>query len=95
MLLAALSDFLDRSARAGSERARDPHAVVPAPWEWARELKSTVDDTWQGILDALHLWRPVSEHHIAPIALLAENRLAETIDPERGRRLLSTRRGGD
>ncbi|MQY06587.1 SMI1/KNR4 family protein [Actinomadura macrotermitis] len=52
------------------------------------------DALWQAVRDALPHWRPRSDDHIAPVVLLAEPVLAATLTPERGRRLLSTPRGG-
>ncbi|MEU6035544.1 SMI1/KNR4 family protein [Actinomadura sp. NPDC047616] len=52
------------------------------------------DALWRAVGDALPLWRPRSTDHIAPVVLLTEPVLAETLTPERGRALLP-RPGGD
>ncbi|SDJ05729.1 SMI1/KNR4 family protein [Nonomuraea jiangxiensis] len=50
-------------------------------------------DAWPLLHDALPLWRPVSDDHLAPICLMADPRIAPLITPERGREILSTPRG--
>lgn len=52
-----------------------------------------LDRAWPAVRDALRLWRPVSEHHIAPVVLLADPLLAKMIDRERGREILAMPRG--
>jgi hypothetical protein len=39
------------------------------------------------------LWRPGSENHIAPVALMADPVIAEIITAKRGREILAMRRG--
>ncbi|GAA0439800.1 hypothetical protein Acor_13520 [Acrocarpospora corrugata] len=51
------------------------------------------DDAWPFLRDALSTWRPMSDDHLAPITLLADPRTARLITPERGREILSMRRG--
>ncbi|GAB2916303.1 SMI1/KNR4 family protein [Streptomyces mayteni] len=51
------------------------------------------DALWPELRDAMARWRPVSEHHVAPVVLLAEPVLGELITPERGRELLAQPRG--
>ncbi|TVL93743.1 SMI1/KNR4 family protein [Streptomyces sp. SAJ15] len=53
----------------------------------------TQDALWPALRAAIALWRPISEDHIAPVALRAHPALAEMITEERGREILSTRRG--
>ena len=50
-------------------------------------------DAWPALRDAISLWRPLSEDHIAPIVLFADPGLAELITEDRGREILSMRRG--
>jgi hypothetical protein len=57
-----------------------------------RVLGHPTEAGWPELRDAIGLWRPVSEDHIAPIVLLADPVLAEMITPERGREILSMRR---
>ncbi|MFD1930853.1 MULTISPECIES: SMI1/KNR4 family protein [Nonomuraea] len=51
------------------------------------------DDAWPRLRDALSMWRPRSDDHLAPIALLADPQVARLITPERGREILAMRRG--
>ncbi|MBC6456580.1 SMI1/KNR4 family protein [Actinomadura sp. HBU206391] len=51
------------------------------------------DAAWPELREAIRLWRPVSEDHIAPVALFAHPVLAEMITADRGREILSMRRG--
>ncbi|MFI1582590.1 SMI1/KNR4 family protein [Embleya sp. NPDC020630] len=51
------------------------------------------DEAWPELREALRLWRPVCEDHIAPISLLADPVLAELITPARGREILAMPRG--
>ncbi|KUJ69442.1 hypothetical protein ACZ90_11155 [Streptomyces albus subsp. albus] len=51
------------------------------------------DSLWPELRAAIELWRPVDEDHIAPVVLLAHPALAEMITEERGRAILSIRRG--
>jgi hypothetical protein len=48
---------------------------------------------WPRLRDAMAMWRPISEDHIAPVVLMADPRIAKLITPERGRELLAMRRG--
>ncbi|WP_204018497.1 SMI1/KNR4 family protein [Sphaerimonospora thailandensis] len=50
-------------------------------------------DAWPLLREALSKWRPLSDDHLAPISLLADPRIAELITPERGREILTMRRG--
>ncbi len=52
-----------------------------------------LDSLWPELRAAMELWRPVDEDHIAPVVLLAHPVLAEVITEERGREILSMRRG--
>jgi hypothetical protein len=56
--------------------------------------RRALDGAWPGLRDAIGLWRPLSDHHIAPVVLLADPVLREMITPERGREILATARGG-
>lgn len=58
------------------------------------ETRRAVDAEWPAIRDAVRLWRPVGEHHIAPVLLLADPRLDQMISAERGREILSMPKGG-
>jgi hypothetical protein len=51
------------------------------------------DTAWPQLRDAMAMWRPISEDHIAPVVLMADPRIAKLITPERGRELLAMRRG--
>lgn len=57
--------------------------------------RDATDDAaaYQGLRDALPLWRPLTDDHIAPVSLLAHPTFAELLTPERGRELLETARG--
>ncbi|WP_067823587.1 SMI1/KNR4 family protein [Actinomadura kijaniata] len=84
-------DF-DRAIRAVVDGlAADPAFQVTEPF--ARERRRLLmDGAWPNLAAALPLWRPVSEHHIAPVVLLADPVLADLITPEYGRRILATPR---
>ncbi|MEV4243162.1 hypothetical protein AB0J63_07085, partial [Streptosporangium canum] len=56
-------------------------------------LAGPADDAWPLLRDALSTWRPMSEDHLVPIILLADPRTARLITPERGREILTMRRG--
>ncbi|MFI7671975.1 SMI1/KNR4 family protein [Nocardia sp. NPDC049526] len=58
-----------------------------------REHANDSDALWEAVRAALVRWRPRTPDHIAPIVLLADPILAETLNPERGRALLSQPRG--
>jgi hypothetical protein len=58
-----------------------------------RIAESSADDAWPALREAISLWRPLSENHIAPVVLFADPVLAELISQERGREILSMRRG--
>ncbi|MFB8003243.1 SMI1/KNR4 family protein [Nocardia sp. NPDC056000] len=58
-----------------------------------REHADDPDALWEAVGAALVRWRPRTPDHIAPIALLADPILAETLTPERGHALLSRPRG--
>lgn len=49
---------------------------------------------WTRLLEAMSLWRPVSDNHIAPVVLFVEPLLIDLITPARGRALLETPRAG-
>ncbi|MFD7629564.1 SMI1/KNR4 family protein [Streptomyces sp. NPDC059851] len=51
------------------------------------------ESLWPELRAAVELWRPVDEDHVAPVVLLAHPVLAELIAEERGREILSMRRG--
>lgn len=70
--------------------ARDPLADPYAVREARAELCAAA---WPDLLAAVPLWRPLTQDHIAPIALLADPVLAELITPSRGRHILATARG--
>ncbi|MCW2919064.1 MAG: hypothetical protein JWN52_7132 [Actinomycetia bacterium] len=64
-------------------------------FEQAKEARRRLTDAaWPELRESIGSWRPVSEDHIAPVALFADPILAEMITPERGREILSMRRGG-
>ena len=52
------------------------------------------EDAWPALLDAIRLWRPRTDDHIAPVVLFADPALAEIITEDRGREILSMPRGG-
>jgi hypothetical protein len=58
------------------------------------ERRRLIDTAWPPLREAMTLWRPVGANHIAPVVLFADPVLAETITPDRGRKILSTPRGG-
>jgi hypothetical protein len=58
-----------------------------------RERQRLIDEAWPRLLEAMTLWRPLSETHIAPVVLFADPILAQMITPERGRAILSVPRG--
>ncbi|MBF6333014.1 SMI1/KNR4 family protein [Nocardia transvalensis] len=58
-----------------------------------REHADDSDALWEAVCAALVRWRPRTPDHIAPIVLLADPTLAETLTPERGRALLAQPRG--
>ncbi|WP_067800292.1 SMI1/KNR4 family protein [Actinomadura formosensis] len=58
------------------------------------EARRALDEAWPAIRDAVRLWRPAGDHHIAPVVLLADPLLAQMIDQERGREILAVPRGG-
>jgi hypothetical protein len=51
------------------------------------------EDAWPALLDAIRLWQPRTDDHIAPIVLFADPVLAEIITEDRGREILSMPRG--
>lgn len=51
------------------------------------------EDAWPALRDAIRLWRPLTDDHIAPVVLFADPALAEIITEEHGREILSMRRG--
>jgi hypothetical protein len=79
-------------ARRGSSRFMTGSRVADS--QRAQETRQRLTDTaWPQLRDAFRLWRPVSENHIAPVVLFCDPALAGMITPERGRELLSMRRG--
>jgi hypothetical protein len=58
-----------------------------------RAVDGPAEDAWPALREAIGLWRPLSEDHIAPVVLFADPALAELITEERGREILSMRRG--
>jgi hypothetical protein len=85
-------------------RVREPgHRLRFGDDDFDRAIHAVLDDlaagqdpdrAWPAVRDALRLWRPLSEHHVAPVVLLADPLLAAVIDRERGREILATPRGG-
>lgn len=57
-----------------------------------RERQELVDAAWPRLLEAMDLWRPLSDNHVAPVVLFADPVLAQMITPERGRSLLAVPR---
>jgi hypothetical protein len=71
-----------------------PHPPGIAGVARAEEIRRRLTDAaWPELRQAIRLWRPVSEDHIAPVVLFADPVLAEMLAPERGREILSMRRG--
>jgi hypothetical protein len=66
---------------------------VPAFDAAVRAVDPGAEDAWPRLKEALALWRPLTEDHLAPISLMGDPRLARLITRERGRELLATRRG--
>ncbi|TDD81459.1 SMI1/KNR4 family protein [Actinomadura rubrisoli] len=85
-------EFLERHRRPSPGWSVGPSGEEREGAEWQAER--ALDAAWPELREALRLWRPVSEHHIAPIVLFADPRLAQMITPERGREILATPRGG-
>ncbi|MDP4507782.1 SMI1/KNR4 family protein [Nonomuraea turcica] len=85
-----VSGFPERAAEPGF-RVRFGNAEFDAAVRAA--VAAPGADPWPLLREALTVWRPMSEDHIAPIALLADPEVAALITPERGREILSTRRG--
>ncbi|QKW07955.1 SMI1/KNR4 family protein [Streptomyces sp. NA04227] len=56
------------------------------------EKQRLYERAWPQLHRALTLWRPRSEHHLAPVVLLADPVLAPLITPERGREFLAMAR---
>ncbi|MFC5751932.1 SMI1/KNR4 family protein [Actinomadura rugatobispora] len=84
-------------------RAREPgHRPRFGPPEFDERVRavqaglslSGMDAAWPALRDAMAFWRPVSEHHIAPVVLFSDPLLATLITPERGREILAVRRWG-
>ncbi|OLZ68866.1 hypothetical protein AV521_18840 [Streptomyces sp. IMTB 2501] len=93
---------LTTSAVLISEESEDAVAAdseVPDPfgdYERARERqRQLVDAAWPELKEAIRLWRPLHEDHIAPVVLFADPVLAEMITEERGREVLSMCRTGE
>lgn len=51
------------------------------------------EDAWPALRDAMRLWQPRTDDHIAPVVLFADPVLAEIITEDRGREILSMPRG--
>ncbi|MBB4890550.1 hypothetical protein FHS38_006635 [Streptomyces netropsis] len=78
----------------GTEPSVGAEGALVEEFEEARRIqRRLIDATWPELREAITLWRPVSEHHVAPVVLLADPVLAEMITEERGREILSMRRG--
>ncbi|RVX42141.1 SMI1/KNR4 family protein SUKH-1 [Nonomuraea polychroma] len=84
------SGFPERAAEPGF-RVRFGNAEFDAAVRAA--VAAPGADPWPLLREALTVWRPMNEDHIAPIALLADPEVAALITPERGREILATRRG--
>ncbi|KAK1178168.1 SMI1/KNR4 family protein [Streptomyces sp. NBS 14/10] len=66
--------------------AHDPFGAYDRARERQRQL---IDAAWPELKEAIRLWRPLHEDHIAPVVLFADPVLAEMITGERGREILS------
>jgi len=51
------------------------------------------ENRWPALRDAMRLWQPRTDDHIAPVVLFADPVLAEIITEDRGREILSMPRG--
>ncbi|MES4906951.1 MULTISPECIES: SMI1/KNR4 family protein [unclassified Streptomyces] len=71
--------------------AHDPFGAYDRARERQRQL---IDEAWPELKEAIRLWRPLHEDHIAPVVLFADPVLAEMITGERGREILSMCRPG-
>ncbi|MFK0257916.1 SMI1/KNR4 family protein [Streptomyces sp. NPDC090445] len=94
----AVHDILDRlntdPAFLRPEPGPEPGAAANKPGEDpTHTVRRLPDSLWPELRAAMALWRPVDEDHIAPVVLLAHPVLAEVITEERGREILSMRRG--
>ncbi|MFB4288486.1 SMI1/KNR4 family protein [Nonomuraea sp. ATR24] len=58
-----------------------------------RAVDWSAADAWPRLKEALALWRPLTDDHVAPVSLLADPRIAPLITPERGREILTACRG--
>ncbi|MGW0478415.1 hypothetical protein [Nonomuraea sp. NPDC003214] len=58
-----------------------------------RAVDWSAADAWPRLKEALALWRPLTDDHVAPVSLLADPRIAPLITPERGREILTVCRG--
>jgi hypothetical protein len=58
-----------------------------------RIAEGRAENAWPALRDAIALWRPLSDDHIAPVVLFADPVLAGIITEDRGREILSMRRG--
>ncbi|MEU5028641.1 SMI1/KNR4 family protein [Streptomyces milbemycinicus] len=72
--------------------AHDPFGDYDRARERRQQL---IDAAWPELREAIRLWRPLHEDHIAPVVLFADPILAEMITEERGREVLSMCRTGD
>ncbi|WP_158104686.1 MULTISPECIES: SMI1/KNR4 family protein [Streptomyces] len=73
-------------------QAHDPFGDYDRARERQQQL---IDAAWPELKEAIRLWRPLHEDHIAPVVLFADPILAEMITEERGREILSMCRTGD
>jgi rRNA maturation protein Nop10 len=71
--------------------AHDPFGDYDRARERQQQL---IDAAWPALKEAIRLWRPLHEDHIAPVVLFADPILAEMITEERGREILSMCRAG-
>ncbi|WP_049560444.1 SMI1/KNR4 family protein [Nonomuraea sp. SBT364] len=58
-----------------------------------RAVDWSAASAWPRLKEALALWRPLTNDHVAPVSLLADPRIAPLITPERGREILTSCRG--
>ncbi|GAA1000017.1 hypothetical protein GCM10009555_102100 [Acrocarpospora macrocephala] len=86
-----IADYRKRSAEPGFQpRFGNPEFDTAVR---AILTNSSPDDAWPLLHDAISTWQPMSDDHLAPLTLLTDPRTARLITPERGREILSMRRG--
>ncbi|WP_336211024.1 SMI1/KNR4 family protein [Nonomuraea sp. LPB2021202275-12-8] len=84
-----IADYRARMGAPGFRMSYGPPEFDAA----VRAIDPAGGDAWPRLREALALWRPLSEDHVAPACLMADPRIAPLITPDRGREILAMRRG--